>query len=83
LADKPLQSLDPAAAIERGRENHSTYVLYGGIDRGSAAQAFNVKILSVADGSVVWSESYPAAGADPAKIAAQVDSQLPTLEDED
>jgi hypothetical protein len=83
LADEPLHSLDPAAAVERGRENHSTYVLYGGIDRGSAGQAFDVKILSVADGSVVWSQSYPAAGADPAKIAAEVDSKVPTLEDED
>jgi TolB-like protein len=83
LADEPLHSLDPAMAVERGRENHSTYVLYGGIDRRSAGQVFDVKIVSVADGSVVWSESYPAAGADPAKIAAEVDSKVPSLEDED
>jgi TolB-like protein len=83
LAEEALPSLDPAAAVERGRENHSTYVLYGGIERGSAGQVFNVKIVSVADGSVMWSASYPAAGADPAKIAAEIDSKVPTLEDEE
>jgi hypothetical protein len=35
---------------------------------------------TVADGSVVWSKSYPAAGADPAKIAAEVDAKIPPLE---
>jgi len=34
------------------------------------------------DGGIVWSKSYPVAGADPAKIAAEVDSQVPLLEEE-
>jgi hypothetical protein len=38
--------------------------------------------VAVADGSVVWSESYPVAGADPAKIAAEVDSKVPSLEND-
>ena len=33
-------------------------------------------------GTVVWSNSYPAAGADPAKIAAEVDSKVPSLGEE-
>jgi TolB-like protein len=59
------------------------YVLYGGIDNQSAVQRFTVKIVAVEDGSVVWSESYPAAGADPAKIAAEIDARVPSLEDGD
>jgi TolB-like protein len=70
-------------AVERARENHSKYVLYGGVDSQAAVHVFTVKIVEVADGSVVWSESYPAAGADPAKIAAEVDAKVPALEDDD
>jgi hypothetical protein len=83
LTDEPLPSLDSGVAVERGRAKHSTYVLYGGIDSQSAVQRFIVKIVAVEDGSVVWSESYPAAGVDPAKIAAEVDAKVPSLEDGD
>jgi hypothetical protein len=34
-------------------------------------------MIVVADGSILWSGSYPVAGADPAKIAAEVDSKVP------
>jgi TolB-like protein len=80
LTDEPLPTLDPAVALERARANHSTYVLYGAIDNQSPEQKLTVKLAAVADGSVLWSESYPAAGADPAKIAAEVDSKVPSLE---
>jgi hypothetical protein len=36
----------------------------------------------VSDGSVLWSKSYPVAGADPAKIAEEVNSRIPELEDD-
>jgi TolB-like protein len=80
LTNESLPSLDSAVAVERGRASHSTYVLYGAIDNQAAAQRLTVKIATVADGSILWSESYPAAGADPAKIAAEVDSKVPSLE---
>lgn len=80
LTDEPLPSIDSGVAVERGRANHSMYVLYGAIDNQASVQRLTVKIAAVADGSVLWSESYPAAGADPAKIAAEVDSKVPTLE---
>jgi hypothetical protein len=79
LTKEPLPSLDLSAALERGRANHSTYVLYGTIDAAGGAQVLTVKIAAVADGSVVWSKSYPAAGADPAKIAAEVEAKIPPL----
>jgi hypothetical protein len=82
LTNEPLPSLDSGVALERGRANHSAYVLYGVIDNQAAVQSLTVKIAVVADGSILWSGSYPAAGADPAKIAAEVDSKVPSLKDE-
>jgi hypothetical protein len=72
---------DSNSALERGRSNHSAYVLCGAIGT-EAAQALSVKISKVSDGSVVWSKSYPVAGADPAKIAEEVNSRVPELEDD-
>jgi len=82
LMNEPLSSLDAAAAVESGRKHHSTHVLYGAVDGRSPAQSLTVKLMTVADGAVLWSESYPLAGADPAKIAAQVDSRVLAVEDE-
>jgi TolB-like protein len=80
LPKEPLTSGDLAAALERGRAAHSSYVLRGTVEPQAAAQALTVMIASVEDGSVVWSKSYPAAGADPMKIAAEVDSKVPSLD---
>jgi hypothetical protein len=33
--------------------------------------------VAAADGTVVWTGSYPATTADPSKIAAEVDSKVP------
>ncbi len=82
LDNAPLPSPDPAAAIERGRANHSTYVLYGTVSNEAAVETLVVKIVAVADGSIVWTQSYPATGADPARIATEVDSKVPALEED-
>ena len=74
---------DSKSALERGRSNHSVYVLCGAIGTEAAAQVLAVKILKVSDGSLVWSKSYPVAGADPGKIAEEVNSHVPTLDDDD
>jgi TolB-like protein len=81
LTKDPLFSRDLGAALERGRANHSTYILYGTVDKEGSPLALTVKIVKVENGSVVWSKSYPAEGADPAQIAAEVDSKIPSLED--
>jgi TolB-like protein len=80
LADGALA--DSAAALESAREHHAAYVLYGAVDQRSPAQRLTVSLLKVADGSVLWSASYPLAGADPAGIAAQVDAKVPDLKDD-
>jgi hypothetical protein len=81
LTKEPLASREFAAALERGRASHATYVLYGTVDAVDNAPVLNVKIAAVADGSVVFAKAYPAAGADPAKIAKEVDAKIPDLED--
>jgi TolB-like protein len=73
---------DSKSALERGRSNHSAYVLCGAITTEAAAQVLSVKITKVSDGSLLWSKSYPVAGADPAKIAEEVNARVPELEDD-
>jgi TolB-like protein len=70
------------AAIERGRSNHSAYVLCGAIGTAGAGQALTVRIFKVSDDALVWSKSYPVAGADPSKIAEEVNSHVPALDDD-
>jgi TolB-like protein len=83
LSSEPAPCDDAKSALERGKSNHSAYVLCGAIGTEAAAQVLSVKISKVKDGSVVWSKSYPVAGADPAKIAEEVNSHVPTLDDDD
>ncbi len=73
-------SPDASAAVEQGRAHGASYVLYGAVDRQGTAENLTVSVVSVADGSVVWSKSYPVSGADPAKIAEEVDSKIPKAE---
>jgi hypothetical protein len=74
LSTEPLASLDPAAAVAQGRAHQAKRVLYGAVDPHS--QTLTVSLLRVKDGSVLWSESYPVAGADPAAIATQVETKM-------
>ena len=71
LLPEPESSLDPSELAERGRERHASYVLYGSVDHGSTA-SLTVGIVSVTDASVAWSASYPVAGANAARIAADI-----------
>jgi hypothetical protein len=82
LSRESAECDDSKSALERGRSNHSAYVLCGAIGTEAAAQALSVKIFKVKDGSVAWSKSYPVAGADPAKIAEEVNSRMPDLDDD-
>jgi hypothetical protein len=81
LSKEPLPSLDVGGAVARGRESHSSYVLYGGIEDRGGARVLTVDVVAVPDGSVVWSKSYPVANADPAAIAPEVESRLPSLDE--
>jgi len=78
----PLASPDAPAAVAQGRTHGAKYVLYGAVDGQSPAQSLTVKLLSVKDGSVIWSETYPATSADPAAIAAQIEAKMPAPKDD-
>ena len=79
LTKERLPAPDLSAAVERGRAHHAKYVLFGAVD--NHAQSLSVRIVAVADGSLLWSQSYSMADADPAKIAADVASKVPALGD--
>ncbi|HYC09673.1 MAG TPA: toll/interleukin-1 receptor domain-containing protein [Steroidobacteraceae bacterium] len=81
VANEPLANPDASAAAARGRTRRAKYVLTGAIDDRSAPPSLNVQLVGVADGSLLWSQSYPVAGADPGRIAADVDAKLQALED--
>jgi TolB-like protein len=70
-----LPSDGASAALMRAREAHSDYVIYGAVR--DSAQALTVTIAKVQDGSVLWTQSYPVATADPTKIAEEIDSKVP------
>ena len=73
---------ESTSAVERGRSNHSMYVLCGAIGADAAAPALMVKLLKVSDAALVWSKSYPVAGADPNKIAEEVNTHVPSLDED-
>ena len=82
LTSEPLASPDATAAVAQGRARAAKYVLYGAVDGQPPAQSLAVKLLSVKNGSVLWSETYPATAADPAAIAAQVEAKMPAPDDD-
>jgi TolB-like protein len=79
LTRKPLSASDLSAAVKQGRALRSKYVLYGAVDK--PAQNLTVNVVAVADSSLLWSQSYSVADADPARIAAEVNSKVPSLGD--
>jgi TolB-like protein len=82
LSKEPLASGRIQDAVDRGKENHSSYVLYGGIEGAPGPATLSVQVARVSDGSLVWAKKYPLAGADPAAIASEVESKVPTPSDE-
>jgi TolB-like protein len=82
LSGEPLAALNANAALAEARAQQAKYVLYGGIDNQSQPQTLSIALLSVADGAVKWSGSYPIATADPAQIAAEVEAKVSSLADD-
>jgi TolB-like protein len=83
LDKEALSSNDKSDALGRARARHSAFVVYGAVRLEGSAEALSVSIARVKDGAVVWTESYPAASADAARIAEDVASKIPELPAED
>ena len=77
LAADSAISRDPSAALQSARAQHALYVVYGGVDNKPSGAALSVAIVEVGKGSVLWSQTYPIASADPASIASEVNSKVP------
>jgi TolB-like protein len=69
--------------LTQGRAKHAQYVLCGSVDAGGSAQALSVALAGIKRGKLLWSNQYPVAGADPAKIAVDVAEHVPESEDDD
>jgi TolB-like protein len=83
LLQEPVTPLEAGTAAKAAREHDAKYVLFGAVGSAAATpQSLTVKLVTVADGKLMWSGSFALAGADPAAIAAQVDAQVPSLEDD-
>jgi TolB-like protein len=78
-----LASNDASDALARARANHSTYVVYGAVVPQAPAPVLSVTIAKVKDGSVIWARSYPVAGANAAKIAEEINSNVPAAGSDD
>jgi TolB-like protein len=85
LDKNALPTNDAADALARARANHSTYVVYGAVRAlaQGAPPILTVTVARVEDGTAIWTESYPGVGADAAKIAEQVSSQVPAAASDD
>ena len=81
LANDQLPACYLESVLARAGENQSAYAVCGSVDTQGSDQALDIEIAAVANGSVLWSKSYPVAGADPEKIAAEV-SKLPSLDND-
>jgi hypothetical protein len=75
----PAAKPDLATALELGRAKHATYVLYGHIDAVKAVSRLTVEIAKVADGSIVWSKTHDTNKLEPARLAAEIVANIPSL----
>jgi TolB-like protein len=73
-------SKDPQAAIRSARDHHAAYVVYGAVGAQPSGETLLVTVADAADGTVLWTQTYPVASADPLKIANDVESEVPQPE---
>jgi TolB-like protein len=70
--------------LEQGRAKQAQYVLCGIVDAGGSAQSITLTLAQIKGSKVLWSNQYPVAGADPAKIALDVVAHVPeSVKDDD
>jgi TolB-like protein len=84
LAKDSAVSRDASAALQSARAHSALYVVYGAVDNQPGGAALSVSVVEVGKGSVLWTQTYPIASADPARIATEVNSKVPQADsDED
>jgi TolB-like protein len=83
LAKDSAVSRDPSAALQSARAHGALYVIYGAVDNQPSGAALSVSVVEVRKGSVLWTQTYPIASADPSKIASEVNSKVPEPDSDD
>jgi TolB-like protein len=83
LAKDSAVSRDPSAALQSARAHRATYCVYGAVDNGPTGAALSVSVVEAGKGAVLWTQTYPMAGADPSNIASEVNSKVPQAESDD
>ena len=77
LAKDSAMSRDASAALQSARAHSALFVVYGAVETPPAGAALSVTVAEVGKGSVLWTQTYPIASADPSKIASEVNSKVP------
>ena len=77
MLEQPLPAVNDASALERARQQHAAYVLFGTVAGAGSGAQLTVRMLKTGDGSEAWSHAYPAQDADTAAIASDLDARLP------
>ena len=83
LAKDSTVSRDQTAALQSARAHSAMYVVYGAVDNPPSPAVLTVTVADVGKGSVLWTQTYPLASADPAKIAGEVTSKVPQADSDD
>jgi TolB-like protein len=83
LAKDSAVSRDPAAALQSARAHSALYVVYGAVDNQPSGAVLSVSVAEVGKGSVLWTETYPIASADPSRIASEINSKVPQPDSDD
>ncbi len=58
-------------------------MVHGAVLPQAPAAVLSVTVAKVKDGSVIWAQSYPVAAANAAKIAEEINSQVPAPASDD
>jgi TolB-like protein len=83
LAKDSAVSRDPSAALQSARAHRALYVVYGAVDNKPTGAALLVSVVETGKGSVLWTQTYPIASADPTNIASEVNAEVPQTESDD
>ena len=82
LAPNQAPVADVAAAVARAHGTRARYVIFGSVSGHGSSEALTVTIADVDDDDTRWTQSYPAATADPVRIAAEVDAKVPSPDED-
>jgi len=83
LAPDHLGPDDLAAALTGARAAHAHYVILGGVQANDPSPALTVEIANTKDGTIAWTKRYPVTSSDPDTIAAEVEKNLPDVDEDE